>query len=81
MNAKRATPQAQVPAPVQPSQEAPKPAEFDAPAYIKEKGSKSAAIRALSAEGKSRSEIKNLLGIKYQHVRNVLITPVKKAQQ
>lgn len=41
-------------------------------------GNKSKAIRALSAEGKSRGEIAKLLNIRYQHVRNVLITPIKK---
>lgn len=35
-------------------------------------GNKSKAIRALSAEGKSRSEVAKLLGIRYQHVNNVL---------
>lgn len=50
---------------------------FDATAYIKEAGSKSAAIRKLVASGKTRGETAKLLGIRYQHVRNVLITPVK----
>jgi len=35
-------------------------------------GNKSNAIRALSAEGKTRSEVAKLLGIRYQHVNNVL---------
>jgi hypothetical protein len=39
---------------------------------------KSAAIRSLSAHGMSRAEIARFMGIRYQHVRNVLITPVKK---
>lgn len=39
---------------------------------------KSAVIRYLSAEGMKRGEIAKLLNIRYQHVRNVLITPVKK---
>ena len=44
--------------------------------------SKSAAIRSLSAEGKTRSEIVKIISeaqgrpIRYQHVRNVLITPL-----
>lgn len=50
---------------------------FDAAKAVKEAGSKSGAIRKLAAEGKSRGEIAKLLGIRYQHVRNVLITPVK----
>lgn len=51
--------------------------EFNAKAYIALKGSKSAAIRALLAEGKTRAEVSKLLGIRYQHVRNVEITPIK----
>lgn len=41
---------------------------------------KSAKIRFLDAEGLSRSAIAKELGIIYQHVRNVLITPIKKAK-
>lgn len=52
--------------------------EFDAGKYIKEQGTKSAAIRKLLAEGKTRSEVSKLLKIRYQHVRNVEITPIKK---
>ncbi len=36
----------------------------------------SAKIRYLDSLGMSRSEIKDTLKIRYQHVRNVLITPV-----
>ncbi len=36
----------------------------------------SARIRYLDAEGYSRSEIADKLDKRYQHVRNVLITPV-----
>lgn len=54
---------------------------FDAAAYIKECGTKSAAIRKLTAEGKDRGEVAKLLGIRYQHVRNVLITPIKKQKE
>ncbi len=35
---------------------------------------KSAKIRALDAEGFSRSEIAKFVGIRYQHVRNVLVS-------
>lgn len=35
-------------------------------------------IRKLSALNLSRSEISKILNIRYQHVRNVLITPLKK---
>ena len=38
---------------------------------------KSAMIRALNSKGYERSEIARFMGIRYQHVRNVLITPVK----
>lgn len=37
----------------------------------------SAKIRALDAAGYTRSQIANFLGKRYQHVRNVLITPLK----
>ena len=36
----------------------------------------SARIRYLDSEGLSRSEIAKALGKRYQHVRNVLITPI-----
>jgi len=52
--------------------------EFDAAKFVQEVGTKSAAIRRLTAEGKTRSEVAKMLGIRYQHVRNVLITPIKK---
>lgn len=45
---------------------------------IKQYGNKSGAIRGLTAEGYLRSEVAKLLNIKYQHVRNVLITPIKR---
>lgn len=51
---------------------------FDGNKYIIDCGSVSAAIRKLASEGKSRGEIAKLLNKRYQHVRNVLITPVKK---
>lgn len=38
---------------------------------------KSDKIRYLAAEKYTTSQIKDILGIRYQHVRNVLITPVK----
>jgi len=41
-------------------------------------GTKSAAIRYLDGEGWKRGDIARKLGIRYQHVRNVLITPLKK---
>lgn len=41
-------------------------------------GNKSKAIRAMSAEGKTRSQIATILGIRYQHVNNVLKQPMKR---
>jgi len=38
--------------------------------------SKSAKIRAMSADGYTRTQIAKILDIRYQHVRNVLITPL-----
>jgi hypothetical protein len=52
--------------------------------YLVEFGSVSGAIRGLFALGKKRGEIAKILTeergklVRYQHVRNVLITPVKK---
>lgn len=37
----------------------------------------SAKIRYLAGKDMSRGDIARTLGIRYQHVRNVLITPVK----
>jgi hypothetical protein len=42
-------------------------------------GSVSAAIRKLDAEGIKRGAIAKILNKRYQHVRNVLTTPLKKA--
>jgi hypothetical protein len=40
--------------------------------------SKSGKIRALAAMGWERGDIARTLEIRYQHVRNVLLTPLKK---
>jgi len=40
---------------------------------------KSAKIRAMAADGMSRGDIARALEIRYQHVRNVLVTPVKRS--
>lgn len=45
---------------------------------IKVHGNKSNAIRALDARGFSRSQIATALEIRYQHVRNVLLQPLKR---
>jgi len=42
---------------------------------------KSAKIRALDLEGWSRSDIAEALGIRYQHVRNVLVQDAEKARR
>lgn len=42
-------------------------------------GNKSQAIRALTKEGKTRSEIADLLNIRYQHVRNIQLQITKKS--
>lgn len=39
---------------------------------------KSQVIRYLDGEGFSRSAIAGFLNVRYQHVRNVLITPLKR---
>jgi hypothetical protein len=50
---------------------------FDKEAFLAQYGNvKSRAIRALYAEGKEIGEIRTMLGIKYQHVYNVLIHPL-----
>lgn len=46
--------------------------------YMEQYKTKSAVIRALHAEGRSRGAISKFMNIRYQHVRNVLITPLKK---
>lgn len=38
----------------------------------------SSKIRHLTSLGLKRGEIAKILGIRYQHVRNVQITPIKK---
>jgi hypothetical protein len=40
---------------------------------------KSAMIRFLDSQGHKRGPIAKFMGIKYQFVRNVLITPIKKS--
>jgi hypothetical protein len=39
----------------------------------------SARIRYLASQGMDRGDIARVTGKRYQHVRNVLITPLKKA--
>lgn len=47
--------------------------------YIEAHGGISKAIRALAAEGHKYGPISKMLGKRYQHVRNVMITPVGKS--
>lgn len=51
---------------------------FNMEAAVKEHGSISAVIRHLAKTHK-RGEIAKMTGKRYQHVRNVLIQPLKKA--
>lgn len=47
--------------------------------YMDEFKTKSAVIRHLiNNEGRSRGAVAKFMGIRYQHVRNVIIQPVKK---
>ena len=39
---------------------------------------KSAVVRKLAAEEFSRGDIAKFMNIRYQHVRNILVTPIKK---
>lgn len=45
---------------------------------LKKDTTKSQKIRELDSLGLTRSQIAKVLNIRYQHVRNVLITPLKK---
>lgn len=53
------------------------PANFSAAAFTSKCGSTSSAIRELTRLGYSRGDVAQLLNKRYQHVRNVLITPIK----
>jgi hypothetical protein len=46
--------------------------------FIKEQGGVSKAIRTLTQDGHKRGVVAKMLNKRYQHVRNVLITPIKK---
>ena len=74
----KAAKQVEVPnvAPTTPTAEV-KP-EKSAAELIAEHGNKSNAIRAMSAAGKTKGEIAKALGLRYQHVRNVLSQPLKR---
>ncbi len=53
--------------------------QYDFQALLEKHHTKSAVIRHLSAEGLSRSDIARVTGLRYQHVRNVLLMPIGKA--
>ncbi len=53
---------------------------LDMDAEVKKHGSVSAVIRYLDSQGHKRGTIAKMTGKRYQHVRNVLITPIKKVQ-
>ncbi len=55
-------------------------AEFQLGALMTELKTKSAVIRHLASKGKDRSWIAKFMGIRYQHVRNVLTQPLKQAE-
>jgi hypothetical protein len=46
--------------------------------YIADQGGVSKAIRTLTDLNYTRGEVAKMLNKRYQHVRNVLITPIKK---
>lgn len=46
------------------------------PEEVKSLSTKSAQIRYLYSEGWEKGDIARSMGIRYQHVRNVLITPL-----
>lgn len=66
--------------PVQPNEPAvPEAAapQFELPKLMEEHKTKSNVIRFLSGQGWTRSQIASFMGIRYQHVRNVLVQPLK----
>ena len=50
---------------------------FDLNDLYEEHKTKSATIRFLNGKGYERKHIAKFMNIRYQHVRNVLITPLK----
>lgn len=48
---------------------------------MKEHKTKSGVVRYLTAQGHTRAAIAKHLGIRYQHVRNILVTPLKKVDE
>jgi hypothetical protein len=54
--------------------------DYDYDTLIREHNTKSGVIRFLSSQGYSRSEISQFTGLRYQHVRNVLLMPLTSKQ-
>lgn len=52
--------------------------DYDYDTLFKQLHSKSNVIRFLTAKGFSRSAVAKFTGLRYQHVRNVLLMPVTK---
>jgi hypothetical protein len=55
--------------------------QYDYATLIGELHSKSNVIRFLSSKGYTRAKIAEFMGIRYQHVRNVLLMPVSKPRE
>lgn len=51
--------------------------QFELPKLMETHKTKSNVIRFLSGQGWTRSQIASFMNIRYQHVRNVLIQPLK----
>jgi len=51
---------------------------YDVEALMSEHKTKSAVIRYLDSQGMTRGAIAKVLNIRYQHVRNTLVQPLKK---
>lgn len=51
---------------------------YDYAELLKECGTKSTMIRRLHSEGFKKARIAQFMDIRYQHVRNVLLEPIKK---
>ena len=52
--------------------------ELNLETLMNEYKTKSAVIRYLDGQKMTRGQISKFMNIRYQHVRNVLITPIKK---
>lgn len=56
----------------------PKPSEESLEGLMEQYKTKSAVMRYLESIGWTRGKIAKFMGVRYQHVRNVLIQPLKK---